>query len=83
MNRKKELIWSFITVIIAAISIGAVISRANDFTMEDFFDYVASAHPFWLTMAVVLGTGSTLDKAISVWVTQTFVTIGSGCVERN
>lgn len=54
MNRKKELIWSFITVIIAATSIWAVISRANDFTMEDFFDYVASAHPFWLTVAVLL-----------------------------
>ena len=54
MNRKKNLLWSFVTVIIAIISIWAVISQAHHFSMENFGAYIANANPLWLAVAVFL-----------------------------
>ena len=54
MNRKKNLLWSFATLVIAVISIWAVISQAHHFSMKNFGAYIANANPVWLAVAVFL-----------------------------
>ncbi len=54
MNKKKNLLWSLVTVIIAIISIWAVISQAHHFSMENFAAFIGGANPFWLAVAVFL-----------------------------
>lgn len=41
-------------MIIAIISIWAVISQAHHFSMENFASYIANANPLWLVVAVLL-----------------------------
>jgi len=54
LNKKKELFWSFATLIIAAVSIWAVISQANHFSIEQFTDYISSTNPLWLFVAICM-----------------------------
>ncbi len=66
MSKKKELLWSLATLIIAAVSIWAVISQANHFSIEQFVDYVTSANPLWLLFAVMLMVIFILSEAMAI-----------------
>lgn len=53
MSKKKELMWSFIAVILAVISIWAVISQAHHFSLERFAEFITDADPLWLGVALI------------------------------
>ena len=52
MDKKKNLLWSLITIIIAVISIWAVISQAHHFSLENFADFITGANPAFMCLAV-------------------------------
>lgn len=52
MDKKKNLLWTLATVIIAVISIWAVISQAHHFSLENFGDFITGANPVWMCLAV-------------------------------
>ncbi|MBR6451903.1 MAG: flippase-like domain-containing protein [Lachnospiraceae bacterium] len=53
MNKKKNLLWSLAALVIAVISIWAVISQAHHFSLENFGAFIIGADPFWLVAAVI------------------------------
>lgn len=52
MDKKKNLVWTLITVIIAVISIWSVISQAHHFSLENFGDFITGSNPGWMCLAV-------------------------------
>lgn len=52
MDKKKNLLWTLATIIIAVISIWAVISQAHHFSLENFGDFIAGSNPAWMCLAV-------------------------------
>ncbi|MBO4903326.1 MAG: flippase-like domain-containing protein [Lachnospiraceae bacterium] len=54
MNKKKNLLWSLTTLVIAVISISAVISQAHHFSLGNFYAYVSNSNPVYLAVAVLL-----------------------------
>lgn len=53
MDKKKNLIWTLITVIIAVISIWLIISQAHHFSLESFCDFISNTNPVWMCLAVI------------------------------
>lgn len=53
MDKKKNLLWSLATIIIAVISIWAVISQAHHFSIENFVDFITGANPVYMCLAVL------------------------------
>lgn len=53
MDKRKNLLWSFATLIIAVISIWAVISQAHHFSLDKFVAYITGANPLWLVVALL------------------------------
>lgn len=54
MNKKKNLLWSLVALIIAVVSIWIIISHAHHFSMDSFVAYIQSSNPCYLAVAVVL-----------------------------
>lgn len=52
-NFKNRIIWTIVFVVIAALSIWAVISQTNNFSFESFWEFIKNSNPFWLAAAVV------------------------------
>lgn len=52
MDKKKNLLWTLATVIIAVISIWAVISQAHHFSLDGFVDFITNSNPGWMCLAV-------------------------------
>jgi len=51
MDRKK-IVWSVISVVIAAFSIWAVVSRCQSFSFAEFLNFITGASPLYLILAV-------------------------------
>ena len=52
MNRKK-IFWAIASLLIAGLSIWAVIAQNKNFSAKDFFDFIAASNPLWLILALV------------------------------
>lgn len=53
MKKNRFIYYTIGAVVIAALTIFAVISNNGDMTFEEFMDVLRAADPFWLTMAGV------------------------------
>lgn len=51
---KNKVLWSFITVAIAVVSIWAVTKQARDFSLDNFIDYLKGTNPWYLILAFSL-----------------------------
>ncbi|MBQ7089974.1 MAG: hypothetical protein IJN82_02545, partial [Clostridia bacterium] len=54
-NIKKKLIWMILFILIAAMSIWAVVSMNEDFSFANIVVFFKTANPYWL-IGAVLGT---------------------------
>ena len=52
-DKKNKLIWSFLSVAIAALTIWAVVSQNKDFSLSKMIELITSSDPWWLIAAVV------------------------------
>ena len=48
---KKNVMWSVIAAVLAALTVWAVMSGTKNFSIENFSDYVKSVNPVWLLVA--------------------------------
>lgn len=51
-NLKGKIIWTVIFIVIAVATVWAVTRHSKNFSLSDFFDYIGSASPLWMTAAV-------------------------------
>lgn len=52
MNKKKNWIWSFVAIVLAALSIWTVVQQTRDYSLDDFKTYIMNADPAWIIVAV-------------------------------
>ena len=53
VSGKKRFLWSFLFLVLAALSVWAVTSQAKDFSPRRFLEYVEHNNPWWLGAAFV------------------------------
>lgn len=49
---KNRIIWTVIFIVIAALSIWAVVAQSSSFSLKSFMEFVKNSNPVWLTSAV-------------------------------
>lgn len=63
---KKNLWWTLVSVLIAALSIWAVTSQWKNFSLADFFEYVSRADKRWLLAACMGTVGFVVFEALAL-----------------
>ena len=53
MEKKKNEIWSVVALVLAGLSIWAVVRQAKDYSLRAFFEYFKEENKFWILMAVL------------------------------
>ena len=51
-NSRKNKIWSAVALILAALSIWAVVRQTKHYSLKDFFGYFRNSEPIWMVLAV-------------------------------
>lgn len=55
MERKKKLFWALLSLLLAALSVWAVLAQSGDLTLAELWDSLRDANRPWLLAAVVCG----------------------------
>lgn len=66
-NLKKKLIWMVLFVLIAAMSIWAVVSMNEDFSFAYILKFFREANPYWLIGALLGTLGFILFEGCALW----------------
>lgn len=70
MNKKKnnkQLLWALISLLLAVMSVWAVMSQSKDMSMSDLFAALLACHPGWLILAVICMFGYIAFEGIAIW----------------
>ena len=51
-DSQKRIVWSIISVAIAALTVWAVISQTKNFSLGEFLEQLKGASPWWIAAAV-------------------------------
>ena len=52
-NLKNRIIWTVVFIVIAALSIWAVVAQSGNFSLKSFWDFVKNSNPWWLASAII------------------------------
>jgi len=63
---KNRIIWTFVFIAIAVLSIWAVISQTGNFSFKSFWLFVQSSNPFWLAAAFISMLGFIFFEAFAL-----------------
>lgn len=63
---KNRIIWTFVFIVIAALSIWAVVSQTKDFSFKEFVTFVKNSNPYWLSAAIVSMLGFIFFEAFAL-----------------
>ncbi len=66
MGARKKIVWTLVTIVIAALSIWAVTSQAKDFSFERFGGFLTEANPFWIVAGLACMLGFILFEAVAL-----------------
>lgn len=66
MNKKKEIVWSLVTVVLAGLTVWTVVSRTNNFSVQKFIEYIVSTNPLWIIGALMLMLGYIIFEGAAV-----------------
>lgn len=64
--KKKNILWSLATIVIAVITIWAVSAQSKNFSFDDFCNYVAEADDIWLIVAGAFMFGYILFECLAL-----------------
>lgn len=68
IKEHKNIVWTGVAVLLAVISIGAVLAYSRELTIGDIFHIFATADPRWMTAAVVCAIGYIFFEALALQV---------------
>lgn len=63
---KKRLVWAFLSLVIALLTIWAVVSLSGSFSWELFSSYINNSNPIWLTASVLSMFGFIFFEGMAV-----------------
>ncbi len=65
-DMKKTICWMVVFVVIAAVTVYAVVAQNSDFSISEFIDYIKSTDPIYLILALVSMLGYVIFEGIAV-----------------
>ena len=63
---KKKLFWAVFAVVIAVLTIFAVVSQSKDFSVEMLVEFIKTANPFWMAAAVISMSGFIIFEGLAI-----------------
>lgn len=66
-NRSKQIIWSLISILLAFLSIWAVVSQSQEMSLADLYTTILTCDPGWMLAAVVSMSGYILFEGLALW----------------
>ena len=63
---KNRILWTIVFIVIAALSIWAVISQTGNFSFKSFAEFVKNSNPYWLAGAVISMLGFIFFEAFAL-----------------
>ncbi len=63
---KNKIIWTVVFLLIAVGTIWAVTTQSKDFSLGEFFEFVGSASPLWITAALLSMLGFIVFEAAAI-----------------
>lgn len=66
MGARKKIMWTVVTIVIAALSVWAVTSQAKDFSLEGFGAFLLGVNPIWIAAGLICMMGYILFEAVAL-----------------
>ena len=66
-NRSKQIIWSLVSVLLAFLSIWAVVSQSQEMSLTDIRAAIEGSDPFWILLALVSMSGYIIFEGLALW----------------
>lgn len=66
-KKQKQLLWTGISVLLALLSIFAVLSQSKEMSLSDLVIAVRNSDMFWMTLAVLSMTGYIFFEGLALW----------------
>lgn len=74
-SRGKQILWTLISVLLAFLSVWAVVSQSQEMSLTDLWAAIEGCDPLWILLAVVSMSGYIFFEGLALW----FVLKQSGC----
>ncbi len=66
-NNNKQIVWALISLLLAVMSIWAVLSQSKDMSFSDLVAALLSCHPIWLLLALACMFGYIGFEGLIIW----------------
>ncbi|MBQ7302303.1 MAG: flippase-like domain-containing protein [Clostridia bacterium] len=66
MGARKKIMWTLVTIVIAALSVWAVTSQAKDFSIDSFGAFLSGVNPVWIIAGLLCMLGHILFEAAAL-----------------
>ena len=63
---KNRIIWTVVFIVIAALSVWAVVAQSGSFSFKSFFEFVKGSNPWWLLSATLSMLGFIIFEGIAL-----------------
>ena len=66
-NNRKHIIWTFISLLLALLSVAAVLSQSKELSFSDLAGMLLSCHPGWLFLTFLCMFGYIAFEGLIIW----------------
>ena len=66
-NHKKQIIWAFISLLLALMSIWAVLGQSKEMSFQDLGAALLACNPGWLLLAILCMFGYITFEGLTIW----------------
>lgn len=66
-NHKKQIIWAFISLLLALMSIWAVLGQSKEMSFQDLGTALLACKPGWLLLAILCMFGYIAFEGLTIW----------------
>lgn len=63
---KNRIIWTIVFIVIAALSVWAVVAQSGSFSFKSFFEFVKGSNPWWLLSATLSMLGFIIFEGVAL-----------------
>lgn len=65
-DAKNKVLWSLLFVVIAVLSVWAVVSQTKNFSFSQFLEFIKNSNPIWLISAIVSMLGFIVFEGVAL-----------------